>query len=196
MVRTRQRQSGHAFTLYLSLINFNFVMSNSLLQLANCPAAIAHLDARFADAATQRAFGGFAILLLDLDNFKSFSEEVGMLAANSVLKTLFERIGNALRDTDFYADLGGDKYLVVVPQISDVETVTLVTTKLIEIIATPISLGGIKKQITASIGVSFFPEHGDDRLSLVSCAGLALAASKHGGGNRATVYSDSLQTAI
>ncbi len=171
-------------------------MSNSLLQLANCPAAIEHLDARFADAATQRAFGGFAILLIDLDNFKIFSTEVGAVAANSALRSLFVRIGDALRDTDFFADLGADKYLVVVPQISDVETVTLVTNKLIETIATPILLGGIEKQITASVGVSFFPEHGNDQTSLVSSAVLALAAAKRGGGNRAAVYSVNLRAAI
>ncbi len=168
-------------------------MSNSLL--ASCPVAIEHLDARLADAATQRAFGGFAILLLDLDHFKIFSDEMGPGAANAALKIYSGRIDNALRDTDFFAKLGDDKYLVVVPQISDVDTVTLVTNKLIETIARPITVGGLEKQITVSIGVSFFPEHGDDRQSLVSCAEQALATAKRHGRNRATIYSDSLRIA-
>ncbi len=165
-------------------------MQDSLTGLANLTAAIEHLDARLADSETQRALGGFAVIRLGLDGFKTVNDQMGSDAGDEVLKTASLRASKALRDTDFIARVGGDEFLIVVPQISDRETADVVTEKLIKFIARPYPIKAGEAHLTVSIGVSFFPRDGGDRESLMRCANNAMHASKQTGPNRSSFYSE------
>ncbi len=173
-----------------------YAMHDSLTRLPNRPAAIEHLDARLADAATQRALGGFTIMLLDLDGFKAVNDGMGHDAGDELLKIVAQRAIAVLRDSDFIARLGGDEFLVVVPQLSDQETAGLVANKLVESIAKPFSIRGGEAQVTVSIGVSFFPAHGDDREVLMKCADIAMYAAKRAGRNRVCVFEKAMRTGV
>ncbi len=170
-----------------------YAMHDSLTRLPNRPAAIEHLDAKFADAATERALGGFTVMLLDLDGFKAVNDAMGHDAGDELLTMVAQRAINVLRDSDFFARLGGDEFLVVLPQISEHETAGLVANKLIESIAKPYALKGGEARVTVSIGVSSFPEHGDDREVLMKCADIAMYAAKRAGRNRACFFEKGLR---
>ena len=85
-------------------------MHDSLTGLANRPAVIEHLDTRLADAETERALGGFALMLLDLDGFKAVNDQMGHDAGDALLKIVADRLVATLRDSDFIARLGGDEF--------------------------------------------------------------------------------------
>ncbi|MEI6736847.1 MAG: GGDEF domain-containing protein [Pseudomonadota bacterium] len=163
-------------------------MHDSLTGLANYSAAIEHLDARLADAETQRAFGGFAVIQLGLDEFKSINDEMDPEAVDEVLKIVSQRATKSLRDSDFIARLGEAEFMIVVPQISDRETAAVVAEKLIKFIAKPYPIKAGEAHVSISIGVSFFPQNGEDRETLMKCADIAMHVAKHAGRNQSCFY--------
>jgi diguanylate cyclase (GGDEF)-like protein len=163
-------------------------MHDSLTGLANRPAVIEHLDSRFSDSETERALGGFALMLLDLDGFKAVNDEMGHDAGDTLLKIVATRLTITLRDSDFIARLGGDEFLIVLPQISDRDTATVVANKLVQAIGKPYSIKGGEAKVSASIGVSLFPHDGGDRETLMKCADIAMYEAKRAGRNQARFY--------
>jgi diguanylate cyclase (GGDEF)-like protein len=170
-------------------------MHDSLTGLANRPAVIEHLDNRLTDAETERALGGFAVMLLDLDGFKAVNDQMGHDAGDALLIIVAERLNTTLRDSDFIARLGGDEFLVVLPQISDRETATLVANKLVNAIAKPYPIKANTANVSASIGVSLFPQDGGDRETLMKCADIAMYEAKRAGRNQARFFEAGLRVA-
>jgi diguanylate cyclase (GGDEF)-like protein len=160
---------------------------DELTGLFNRPAVMEYLDEKLADDDTP-ALGGLAVLLLDLDGFKSVNDSQGHDAGDLLLKQVASRLVHALRDSDYIARLGGDEFLVVIPQVSDRETAARVAEKLIAAIARPYSLGEQDARITTSIGISLFPEDGRDREVLMKGADLALYQAKDEGRNKARFF--------
>jgi diguanylate cyclase (GGDEF)-like protein len=163
-------------------------MHDSLTGLANRDAIIEHLDARLANGETERALGGFALMLLDLDGFKAVNDELGHDAGDELLKIVAKRLVATLRDSDFIARLGGDEFLVVVPQVSDRDTAGLVADKLIRVLAEPYAINSKLARVSASIGVSLFPTNGSDREVLMKAADLAMYEAKRAGRNQARFF--------
>lgn len=168
-------------------------MHDSLTGLANRPAVIEHLDNRLTDAETERALGGFAVMLLDLDGFKAVNDDMGHDAGDALLIIVAERLNVTLRDSDFIARLGGDEFLIVLPQISDKETATLVANKLVNAIAKPYPIKANTANVSASIGVSLFPQDGGDRETLMKCADIAMYEAKRAGRNQARFFEAGLR---
>ena len=167
-------------------------MHDSLTGLRNRPAVMEHLDRKLADG-DEASLGGVALLLLDLDGFKAVNDSLGHDAGDALLKLAANRIETTLRDSDYVARLGGDEFLIVVPQVSDQETAERVAKKLVEVIAAPYRLAGHEVRVTASIGISFFPQDARDREALMKCADLALYEAKRAGRNRSCFYVPGLQ---
>lgn len=165
---------------------------DSLTGLHNRQAVIDHLNERFANTDTERAFGGFGLMLIDLDGFKAVNDQWGHDAGDALLQQASTRMQRLLRDSDFLARLGGDEFLVVLPQLSDRETAALVGAKLTTALAEPYALpsGEMLALITASIGVSFFPNDGVERESLMRLADAAMYAAKRAGRNRVAFSAD------
>lgn len=156
---------------------------DSLTDLYNRPALMEHISSRLRDAESEAALGGFALLLVDLDGFKSVNDSLGHDAGDALLKEVARRARVALRAADYLSRLGGDEFLIVIPQVSDRETAANVARKLIGVIAQPVVLGEARAQVTASIGISMFPQDGRERETLMKCADLALYQAKHMGKN-------------
>ena len=167
-------------------------MHDSLTGLRNRPAVMEHLDRKLADG-DEASLGGVALLLLDLDGFKAVNDSLGHDAGDALLKLAANRIVTTLRDSDYVARLGGDEFLIVVPQVSDQETAERVAKKLVDVIAAPYRLAGHEVRVTASIGISFFPQDARDREALMKCADLALYEAKRAGRNRSCFYVPGLQ---
>lgn len=164
-------------------------MYEPLTHLPNPSAAADHLDARLADADTQRALGGFTVLLLDIEHAGAAAAQAG----KGLLDMVAWRATKLLRDSDYIASFGGDRFLVVVPQISERETIDVVTNKLIDGLTLPYAVGADEARVTINIGASFFARHGQDRETLLDCADIALAASRRTGKNCACVFEENLR---
>jgi diguanylate cyclase (GGDEF)-like protein len=162
---------------------------DSLTGLPNRAAIIEQLDTRLADPDTERALGGFGLMLLDLDGFKAVNDTMGHDAGDELLKLVSARMMGALRETDFLARLGGDEFLILIPQISDRETAERIAEKLTTVVARPYTLPAGVANVTVSIGISQFPDDALDREALMKCADKAMYEAKHAGRNRAVFYS-------
>ena len=160
---------------------------DALTGLFNRPAVTDFIEVRLRDESTA-ALGGFALLLLDLDGFKAVNDNLGHEAGDELLRQAATRMTLALRESDYLARLGGDEFLVVIPQVSDEQTAQRVALKLIEAIAAPYQLLNKLARVTLSIGISFFPKDGRDRIILMQHADSALYEAKHGGKNQARFY--------
>lgn len=155
-----------------------------LTGLPNRAGAWEHLDRCLADQDAIAALGGIAILLIDLDGFKSVNDQHGHDAGDELLRQVARRISGATRDTDFVARLGGDEFLVVLPQESSPETVGIVARKLVSVLGSEYEvLGHSIRQVTASIGISRCPGDAKEREALLKCADLALYRAKSSGRN-------------
>ncbi len=168
-------------------------MHDSLTGLRNRPAVMEHMDKKLADGEHEASLGGFGVLLLDLDGFKAINDNMGHDAGDALLRQVAARIEGALRDSDFVARLGGDEFLIVVPQVSDQETAARVGKKLVELVGKPYSLSGQQARVTASIGISMFPQDARDRETLMKCADLALYEAKHAGRDQLCFYERGLR---
>ena len=166
---------------------------DSLTGLYNRPAVMEYIARKLADGEQEASLGGFALLLLDLDGFKTVNDSFGHDAGDDLLKQAAARIEVALRDSDYVARLGGDEFLIVVPQVSDEESAMRIGKKLVEMIGAPYVLTGRQSKVTVSIGISMFPKDARDREALMKCADLALYEAKHAGRNQVCFYSPGLR---
>jgi len=138
-----------------------------------------------------------ALLFMDLDKFKPINDELGHKAGDRVLKDISIRIGKLLPAQDMLARLGGDEFIVLMTG-RDRKTAKSQALDLADEIITAVSepLGfrdGETRQVGVSIGISLYPEHGEDADSLIVCSDDAMYAAKHAGRGRARLY-DSVQS--
>ena len=166
---------------------------DSLTGLHNRSAVMDLIARKLEDGEREASLGGFALLLLDLDGFKAVNDSFGHDAGDELLRQVSSRIEAALRDSDFVARLGGDEFLIVVPQVSDRETAHRVGKKIIAAVAKPYLMTSSELKMTASIGISMFPENARDREGLMKCADLAMYEAKHAGRDQICFYSTGLR---
>ena len=166
---------------------------DSLTGLRNRSAVMDHIARKLEDGEREASLGGFALLLLDLDGFKAVNDNFGHDAGDELLRQVSSRIEAALRDSDFIARLGGDEFLIVVPQVSDRETAHRVGKKIIAAVAKPYLVASRELKVTASIGISMFPENARDREGLMKCADLAMYEAKHAGRDQMCFYATGLR---
>ena len=132
----------------------------------------------------RRQGGGFAILVCDLDGFKSVNDTLGHDAGDTVLKTVAQRITGMLRDGDTVARMGGDEFAVVVTRLGRAEDAALVAGRIIKAVGKPIALKGTSVQPGASVGIAAWPDHGNDVDTLYLQADAALFTAKRAGRDR------------
>ena len=131
-----------------------------------------------------------AVLFLDLDGFKETNDSYGHDLGDMVLIGAAERIRECLRATDKLARLGGDEFIVILPEIRMLEAATIVADKILSRFTDPFQFDDCSCVIGVSIGISLFPDHGEEPEILLNHADHAMYASKNAGRNRFTLYSD------
>ena len=124
-----------------------------------------------------------AMLLLDLDNFKQVNDTLGHQAGDELLRVIGQRIVRTLRREDFVARLGGDEFAVILRNVNARSEAMQVCTKLVDTIALPVPIEGHDFFVTASIGVAFFPDDGEDSKTLTRNADTAMYQAKIAGKN-------------
>jgi diguanylate cyclase (GGDEF)-like protein/PAS domain S-box-containing protein len=106
----------------------------------------------------QRNGLNLAVVYLDLDGFKRINDTYGHETGDQVLIAIAHRMKDILREGDTIARLGGDEFVVILHDIIKVEQVIPLLTRFLEMIAQPIQLDDLSLQISASLGVSFYPQ--------------------------------------
>lgn len=126
----------------------------------------------------------FSVLFLDLDNFKLINDTDGHSIGDELLRAVAQRLQIAIQSTDVLVRLGGDEFLVLMPQSKDSAKVEAFAQRLVSAICVPFLIGSNQYTISASIGIARFPLHGADRLTLIKHADIAMYQAKKEGRNR------------
>ncbi len=139
-------------------------------------------------AQAKRGKHKFAILFVDLDEFKEINDRYGHDAGDIVLRETAQRMANMLRQGDTVARVGGDEFVVILLDIKFNAVVNVVAQKLIDAIGQSIQIEDqgemVDKHIGASIGISIYPADGQDIDSLISAADKAMYMAKQAGRNQ------------
>ncbi|MBV6342450.1 diguanylate cyclase domain-containing protein [Candidatus Magnetobacterium casense] len=131
----------------------------------------------------------FAIMFVDLDNFKTINDVYGHDAGDQLLKEAAGRLRGCVRTSDTVARMGGDEFTVILSRISKAEDSVLIADYIIEALTRPFSIAGNDCFIGMSIGISVFPSDGDDVEVLVANADIAMYQVKSSGKNGYRFYS-------
>jgi len=134
-------------------------------------------------AKAKRGDRRFAVLFLDLDGFKEVNDRFGHQKGDGMLQQVAERLKGCLRGSDTLARLGGDEFSLILEDIQDTRSAAAVPQKLLAALATPFYLDENEITITASIGVSLYPDDGDATEQLLKQADTAMYRAKELGGN-------------
>ena len=124
-----------------------------------------------------------AVLFLDLDLFRAINDGFGHDVGDSIFREVARRLLQCVRDGDTVARVGGDEFIVLLPEIARSEDATTVARKLLEAVAQPFELDGRRVDLTTSIGVAVYPDDGQDPEALLRNADAAMARAKERGRN-------------
>lgn len=122
-----------------------------------------------------------ALLFLDLDRFKHVNDSLGHPVGDELLRVVAKRLKETLRQGDTVARLGGDEFIVLLESNSTLSDVESVANKLLTAFAKPFNVNGHKLDIGTSIGISCYPQDGEDTATLVKNADLAMYSAKERG---------------
>src|SRR4051812_14958514 len=147
-----------------------------LTDLPNRDLMVQHLRRAIAQAEARRE--RLAVLFLDLDRFKMVTESLGNRQGDELLKAFAERLRHNLRGTDLLARVAADELTVLLPSIESESTAVRVAEKLLAVTRLPFSLQGREVYLTASLGVSRYPEDGTDAETLLKRAESAMVRVK------------------
>jgi diguanylate cyclase (GGDEF)-like protein len=133
-----------------------------------------------------------AVAFLDLDRFKQINDTLGHEAGDQLLQEVALRLRACVRDSDTVARLGGDEFVVLLPELADGKYAAMVAQKILVQLGREFTLIGQEFHITASIGISTYPQDGLDDLTLTKNADIAMYQAKAEGKNTFQFYSEKL----
>lgn len=120
----------------------------------------------------------FALMFIDLDQFKDVNDSFGHDAGDMLLKETAKRLRDNVRSCDFVARLAGDEFVVIVQEPGEIDQLHAIADKIVHALRAPVMLGGRRHFVTASIGICAFPNDGVDEASLLKHADAAMYAVK------------------
>jgi len=120
-----------------------------------------------------------AVMVLDINQFKMYNDSLGHEAGNELLRQISVRLQKVVRDTDTLARLGGDEFGIVLPLLQDTgRAVERVAGEIINALSAPFAYQKKELCLSSAIGISVYPQHGDDAATLASHADSAMYRSK------------------
>ncbi len=125
----------------------------------------------------KRAESSIAVLLFDMDRFKTINDTLGHPVGDQALREVGLRVRSALRDSDVIARLGGDEFAVLLAT-GNADSARVVVEKIHKALEEPFVIEGQSMDMAASIGIARFPEHGEDAASLLRAADVAMYEAK------------------
>ncbi|WP_220808507.1 CHASE domain-containing protein [Noviherbaspirillum aridicola] len=193
-------QAGISISLMLALLTWLFLddraralqAADQALQLALFDALTGLPNRKLLDerlgqamASARRRQGQLALLFIDLDRFKPVNDSYGHACGDLLLKEVALRLQSCMRESDTASRLGGDEFVALLSVVDGEGAARLVAEKILARLTEPYEVAGHTFDISASIGVALYPQHGVDSKSLVRSADLAMYEAKNAG--RATV---------
>ncbi|MBB2486713.1 EAL domain-containing protein [Mitsuaria sp. WAJ17] len=136
-----------------------------------------------------------AVLFIDLDHFKEVNDTLGHGKGDQLLQQAAQRIRDSVRPADVVARMGGDEFTVLLSPVSGHEEIESIVQLLIERVASPFRLEGERAFVSASVGISLFPDDGEHIEALFKHADQALYVAKDAGRNRYAYFTPALQRA-
>jgi diguanylate cyclase (GGDEF)-like protein/PAS domain S-box-containing protein len=130
-----------------------------------------------------------AVMFIDLDRFKNVNDTLGHHVGDELLKQVATALGARLRDGDTLARLGGDEFIVLLENVDGSYGAGQVATKMMALFEQPFTVAGHELFVTGSIGISLFPQDGEDANLLVRNADVAMYQAKSRGRNGYQFYS-------
>lgn len=134
-------------------------------------------------AAAKRNGTRVVLMVLDLDQFKLANDTLGHNLGDELLIDVARRLRTCVRESDTFARLGGDEFLVVLPGIDDVRHAERITEKLLKVFVEPFVIGEQEVYLTASIGITLYPDDGEEPNTLLRNADSAMFEAKGYGRN-------------
>ncbi|MGA0612669.1 EAL domain-containing protein [Caldimonas sp. KR1-144] len=147
---------------------------------------------RVALATAQRQSSRLAVMYIDLDHFKDVNDSLGHQAGDRLLVEVSHRIAGCVRAVDTVARMGGDEFTVLLSQLSGPDDAQQVARRIIEAMHEPVKLGEATVHVGASIGISLYPQHGNDAVALQQNADLAMYEAKSAGRGQMRLYSEDM----
>jgi diguanylate cyclase (GGDEF)-like protein len=139
-------------------------------------------------AQAQRGQHRVAVMFLDLDRFKSVNDTLGHAVGDELLKHVAERLTGVVRAVDTVSRLGGDEFVVVLHEVSSPDDAVQVAEKILGALSAAVSIDGHQLRATPSIGISMFPDDGDEVFALMKNADTAMYHAKAAGRNNFQFY--------
>ncbi len=130
----------------------------------------------------------FALLVLDLDEFKGVNDSLGHTSGDEMLRVIAKRLDQVVRDIDYAARLGGDEFCIILEDMSDAYSAAHIAEKCLNLIIQPMVISGRTITPRASIGISIFPEDGNTPKQLLSAADTAMYSAKKAGKHQYAYY--------
>ncbi|TBL76578.1 EAL domain-containing protein [Paenibacillus thalictri] len=128
------------------------------------------------------------IMFLDLDRFKRINDTFGHSVGDLLLKDVARRLKNSLRSTDTIARVGGDEFVILIPDLRDIRESSVIAQKIILALTSPFFIERHELYITVSIGISHYPQDGDNGELLIRRADTAMYKAKELGKNNYQIY--------
>lgn len=135
-----------------------------------------------------------ALLFLDLDHFKHINDSLGHTVGDQLLQSVAERLGSCVRVSDTVCRQGGDEFVILLAEIERPQDTTYVAEKLLAAFALPHVIGGQELHITLSIGISVYPDDGNDVDTVMQNADTAMYHAKENGRNTYQFFTAEMNT--
>jgi diguanylate cyclase (GGDEF)-like protein/PAS domain S-box-containing protein len=133
-----------------------------------------------------------ALMFLDLDMFKSINDSFGHSFGDSVLKSVANRIKDCVREQDTVARVGGDEFIILLSNAEDGTAAAIAAERIANAINTTFVIQAQSLNLSCSIGVSIFPEHGADSETLIKNADVAMYCAKSDGRNKVRFFTSEM----
>jgi diguanylate cyclase (GGDEF)-like protein/PAS domain S-box-containing protein len=148
---------------------------------------------RHALSRARRAGKSVAVMFIDVDHFKTINDTLGHTAGDELLLEMAGRLRGCVRDDDTVARLGGDEFTIILSDLRQADDAMFVAQKILENVQEPLTIAGMPLVVTASIGISIFPNDGTDPESLLRNADSAMYRAKEGGRNTYQLCTDEMK---
>jgi diguanylate cyclase (GGDEF)-like protein/PAS domain S-box-containing protein len=132
-------------------------------------------------ALSRRTRNRLAVMMLDLDRFKAVNDSMGHDVGDELLKAVGQRLKVTMRESDTVARIGGDEFVVLLPQIPNADEAAKSAQRILDAFREPFIFDGHRARITSSIGIAVYPEGGKDIESLLKSADTAMYWAKEQG---------------
>ena len=135
-----------------------------------------------------------AVLFIDLDHFKKINDTLGHAVGDTLLRDAADRLSRCVRGEDTVARIGGDEFTIILPNIGSAANAEPVVQKILQAFAEPFLLSNVEAVVSASIGITIFPDDSSDPAILMKNADVAMYRSKERGRNTFEFFTKALNT--